>query len=381
MDDRRRVPTVLTLTRYSLTKRDVEDHVASPSSKSRNFELRLTSGEGLRMSLQKRNVLSSDLRVVERFDKETIISRPVIKDCFFSGFLEDKAGFASLSLCDGNVGAIRSKNRSFQLHPLPEDVVSHSPFLHVLLTWSNETDDKLSSLEDFLEVPEDVLENEDANDMKFQRSVSDKKLKIEVGVYLDRLFLNKVNQNLKLSSNQQLTDLIARKWSGIAGVLHNPSLVGWDITIKVVNLEIWHSNPSWYQDSIKDLGQRLKMACINTMNQPFDYVSIETADADPPQRMGLAYVGGMCSHRSRCGITKGAYTHFRFELHEMGHNLGLKHDDQISQCSGTEKGFMSNVENVFRPCYAKVWDSFFRDSKRSCLFQDNVDTQHFNPIG
>lgn len=64
------------------------------------------------------------------------------------------------------VGAIRSKNRSFQLHPLPEDVVSHSPFLHVLLTWSNETDDKLSSLEDFLEVPEDVLENEDANDMK-----------------------------------------------------------------------------------------------------------------------------------------------------------------------------------------------------------------------
>lgn len=34
---------------------------------------------------------------------------------------------------------------------------------------------------------------------------------------------------------------------------------------------------SWYQDSIKDLGQRLKMGCINTMNQPFDYVSIETA--------------------------------------------------------------------------------------------------------
>ncbi|XP_025083402.1 uncharacterized protein LOC112557632 isoform X2 [Pomacea canaliculata] len=37
-----------------LTKRDVEDHVASPSSKSRNFELRLTSGERLHMSLQKR---------------------------------------------------------------------------------------------------------------------------------------------------------------------------------------------------------------------------------------------------------------------------------------------------------------------------------------
>ncbi|XP_025083398.1 disintegrin and metalloproteinase domain-containing protein 29-like [Pomacea canaliculata] len=368
-----------------LTKRDVEDHVASPSSKSKNFELRLTSGERLHMSLQKRQVLCSDLKVVERLENETIISRPVIKDCFFSGLLRDKSGFASLSLCDGNVvGAIQSKDRNFQLLPLPEDFTRKFPFLHVLLTWSNATDDQHSSLGDnFVDVSKDEvnkIEDEDANNEKVKRSVRDRKVTIEVGVYLDRLFLNKVWEKHQISSNQQLTDFIARKWSGIAGVLHNPSLVGWDITIKVVHVEIWRSNPWWYQDSTKDLGKRLRMASTNTMNQPFDYISFETADAEPPGKMGLAHVGGMCNPRTRVGITKGANYNFGPEIHEMGHAMGLKHDNQIWQCSGREKGFMTTTQSVFRPCYAKVLDSSFRDKSKSCLFEDNVNTWNYSPV-
>ncbi|PVD36726.1 hypothetical protein C0Q70_03713 [Pomacea canaliculata] len=221
------------------------------------------------------------------------------------------------------VGAIQSKDRNFQLLPLPEDVTRKFPFLHVLITWSNTTDDQHSSQADnFVDVPIDEVnkvEDEDTNNEKVKRSVRDRKMTIEVGVYLDRLFLNKVWEKHRISSNQQLTDFIAQKWSGIAGVLHNPSLVGWDITIKVVNVEIWRSNPWWYQDSTKDLGKRLRMASTNTMNQPFDYISFETADAEPPGKMGLAHVGGMCNPRTRVGITKGANYNFAPEIHEMGH--------------------------------------------------------------
>ncbi|XP_025083399.1 A disintegrin and metalloproteinase with thrombospondin motifs adt-1-like [Pomacea canaliculata] len=366
-----------------LTKRDVEDHVASPSSKSRNFELLLTSGERLHMSLQKRQVLCPNLKVVERLENETIISRPLIKDCFFSGLLRDKSGFASLSLCDGNVvGAIQSKDRNFQLLPLPEDFTRKFPFLHVLLTWSNTTDNQDSSpVDNFVDVSKDEvnkLEDEEANNEKVKRSVRDRKVTIEVGVYLDVHFLNKVSEKHQISSNQQLTDFIAQKWSGIAGVLHNPSLVGWDITIKVVNVEIWRSNPWWYQDSTQELGERMQSACENTMDQPFDYVSIETSDTDPPRRTGVAYVGQMCNPRYRCGITKGANFNFAPEIHEMGHNMGLKHDDTMSECSRQEKGFMSAKQSVFRPCYAKVLDYSLRD--KSCLFEDSVDTSNYNPI-
>ncbi|PVD36724.1 hypothetical protein C0Q70_03710 [Pomacea canaliculata] len=283
---------------------------------------------------------------------------------------------------EGQVGAIQSKDRNFQLLPLPEDFTRKFPFLHVLLTWSNTTDNQDSSpVDNFVDVSKDEvnkLEDEEANNEKVKRSVRDRKVTIEVGVYLDVHFLNKVSEKHQISSNQQLTDFIAQKWSGIAGVLHNPSLVGWDITIKVVNVEIWRSNPWWYQDSTQELGERMQSACENTMDQPFDYVSIETSDTDPPRRTGVAYVGQMCNPRYRCGITKGANFNFAPEIHEMGHNMGLKHDDTMSECSRQEKGFMSAKQSVFRPCYAKVLDYSLRD--KSCLFEDSVDTSNYNPI-
>ncbi|XP_025080754.1 uncharacterized protein LOC112556192 isoform X2 [Pomacea canaliculata] len=292
-----------------LTKRDIEAHVAHPSTESRNFQLRLTSGERLHMSLTKRSVLAPDLTVVERLQNGTGKSRPQVRDCFFSGSLE--SGHASLSLCDGKVtGAIHSKDRDIQLHPLPEDVAwNHhdegDPPLLMLLTWSNVTDDEPPSPADFIEVQENDTKY-NSKKPKGKRSVKDKNMTIEVGVYLDRLFIKKVQESLGISSNQELTELIAAKWSGISGVLNSPSMrqYGWNINIKIVSLEIWRKNPSWYNDSLRALGQRLKMVCENTQRQPFDYVSIETAETDVMKRRGLAYLRTICEPRWRCGITK-----------------------------------------------------------------------------
>lgn len=46
--------------------------------------------------------------------------------------------------------------------------------------------------------------------------MKDKNMTIEVGVYLDRLFIKKVQESLGISSNQELTELIAAKWSGVS---------------------------------------------------------------------------------------------------------------------------------------------------------------------
>lgn len=50
------------------------------------------------------------------------------------------------------------------------------------------------------------------------RSVQDKIVVMEIGVYLDRLFLEKINESLGLSTTQQLTDLVTLKWSGVSSV-------------------------------------------------------------------------------------------------------------------------------------------------------------------
>ncbi|PVD36729.1 hypothetical protein C0Q70_03716 [Pomacea canaliculata] len=329
--EHRRVSAILLLKRYSLTKRDIEAHVAHPSTESRNFQLRLTSGERLHMSLTKRSVLAPDLTVVERLQNGTGKSRPQVRDCFFSGSLE--SGHASLSLCDGKVtGAIHSKDRDIQLHPLPEDVAwNHhdegDPPLLMLLTWSNVTDDEPPSPADFIEVQENDTKY-NSKKPKGKRSVKDKNMTIEVGVYLDRLFIKKVQESLGISSNQELTELIAAKWSGISGVLNSPSMrqYGWNINIKIVSLEIWRKNPGNRCNETKGTGI------------PKDNLRTEVA---------LRY-------------HQGTGRQFVFEIHELGHSLGLMHDYQMPQCSGQKKGFMANVQSVLSPCYAKTLDSLFR---------------------
>ncbi|PVD36725.1 hypothetical protein C0Q70_03712 [Pomacea canaliculata] len=254
----------------------------------------------------------------ERLENETIISRPTDQRLLLQWPSEGQVWLRFTVA----VGAIQSKDVTSSYSHFRKISPANFPFCTCCLRGQINRRSASSLGDNFVDVSKDEvnkIEDEDANNEKVKRSVRDRKVTIEVGVYLDRLFLNKVWEKHQISSNQQLTDFIARKWSGIAGVLHNPSLVGWDITIKVVNVEIWRSNPWWYQDSTKDLGKRLRMASTNTMNQPFDYISFETADAEPPGKMGLAHVGGMCNPRNRVGITKGANYNFAPEIHEMGH--------------------------------------------------------------
>lgn len=51
-----------------------------------------------------------------------------------------------------------------------------------------------------------------------KRSASYKNATIEVGVYLDRFFLAEIEEKFRLSTTQQLMDLVSLKWSGVSSV-------------------------------------------------------------------------------------------------------------------------------------------------------------------
>ncbi|XP_025083409.1 A disintegrin and metalloproteinase with thrombospondin motifs adt-2-like isoform X1 [Pomacea canaliculata] len=365
-----------------LTKRDVEDHASHPSTESRNFELHLTSGERLRMSVQKRSAMSPDVTVVERVSGREELRRPQVRDCFFSGGLEGEEGHASLSLCDGQVmGAIRSRKRDFELHALPETTATRrrsvTEPLRVLVTWSNSEQEKRDVYNIVPEIPDEsqIYSNQDTHG---GRSVADKSATIEVGVYLDRLFLANMEGKFGLSTTQQLTDLVALKWSGMYAVLSNPSVIGWKITMKVVYLEIWRETPSWYNETVDNLGGRMDNICMFTTDKPFDHIMLETADT-PGNTVGLSWQGTMCNPRWRCSIAKGVNLNNWIEIHETGHSIGLNHDNTFTSCDpNVPKGFMSMQETVFRDCYAPVLDSSLRT--KTCLFEENVDASKYTSV-
>ncbi|XP_025079888.1 A disintegrin and metalloproteinase with thrombospondin motifs adt-2-like [Pomacea canaliculata] len=366
-----------------LTKRDVEEHAAHPSTESRNFELRLTSGERLRMSVQKRSGMSPDVTVVERVSGKEKVSRPQVRDCFFSGGLEGEEGHASLSLCDGQVmGGIRAGNRDYEVHPLPETSAirrrSADEPLHAVVTWSDQGND-LMAFDSISPDLSDEDETEASDIIEETKPDSYKSATIEVGVYMDRFFLARVEERFGLTTTEQLMELAALKWSGINAVLSNPKVVGWNITIKVVHLEIWRESPSWYNESNFYLGGRQNMLCASTTDMPFDHIMLETADTRPNRIKGISWMDRMCNPRWRCSAARGAGFSNWIEAHETGHSMGLNHDWTFKSCDpNVPKGFMSMQETVFRDCYSQVLDRSL--SSKGCLFKQNVDISKYNSV-
>ncbi|XP_025083571.1 A disintegrin and metalloproteinase with thrombospondin motifs adt-1-like [Pomacea canaliculata] len=220
-------------------------------------------------------------------------------------------------------------------------------------------------------------EGDNSKEMRM-RSVQDKIVVMEIGVYLDRLFLEKINESLGLSTTQQLTDLVTLKWSGVYALLSNPLVVGWNITIKVVHLEIWRESPSWYNETVNNLGGRMDMICRSTTDKPFDHIFLETANT-PGSTVGLSWLGTMCNPRWRCSIGKGVNLNSWIEAHETGHSMGLNHDNTFTTCDpNVTSGFMSMKETIFRDCYGPVLDSSL--SSKTCLFEENVDNSMYNRV-
>nr|XP_020446350.1 zinc metalloproteinase-disintegrin-like brevilysin H2a isoform X2 [Monopterus albus] len=93
------------------------------------------------------------------------------------------------------------------------------------------------------------------------------------------------------------------------------------------------------------------------------------------QTVGLAYVGTLCSSLS-VGVIQdhnnGAIPVGATLAHEMGHNLGMDHDDSsICVCSGEScimaAALSSNIPRTFSTCSANSYEKFLTNRNPTCL--------------
>ena len=174
------------------------------------------------------------------------------------------------------------------------------------------------------------------------------------------------------------------KWNIVRRIYGNKDNVGSDLAVELKYVELWTENPEYYTDAIQNsqiLGLHLKMFCENHRRMPnLDFKLLYTHGVGGGV-MGVAYTNGVCLPNTNCGVCKVSTIDLnfsKFEMHEMGHNLGFLHFDSMGgemKC-GKVKGFMSGERSYsFAPCYREVLENTIRS--RRCLTEDNV-TGYYN---
>ncbi|KAL8562302.1 hypothetical protein ACOMHN_037258 [Nucella lapillus] len=66
-------------------------------------------------------------------------------------------------------------------------------------------------------------------------------------------------------------------------------------------------------------------------------------------------------------------TDFWTELHELGHNLGLDHDDEVNECktdSDMTEGFMADNRDHLRHCYRQLLLKQLEKPESECVFSN-----------
>uniref|UniRef100_A0A674EID8 ADAM metallopeptidase with thrombospondin type 1 motif 17 n=1 Tax=Salmo trutta TaxID=8032 RepID=A0A674EID8_SALTR len=115
---------------------------------------------------------------------------------------------------------------------------------------------------------------------------------------------------------------------------------------------------------------------------PVDTAVLTLFTLSPP--LGIAYLGGACSSKRKCVLAEDNGLNLAFTIaHELGHNMGMSHDDDHATCTG-HSHIMSgewvkgrNPSDLsWSPCSRDDLEKFLRSKASSCLLHTDPRSRY-----
>ncbi|XP_028632523.1 A disintegrin and metalloproteinase with thrombospondin motifs 17 [Grammomys surdaster] len=105
---------------------------------------------------------------------------------------------------------------------------------------------------------------------------------------------------------------------------------------------------------------------------------------EPCDTVGIAYLGGMCSAERKCVLAEDNGLNLAFTIaHELGHNLGMNHDDDHSSCAGRSHIMSGEWVKGRNPsdlswssCSRDDLENFLKSKVSTCLLITDPRSQH-----
>lgn len=291
---------------------------------------------------------------------------PVSQDCHYEGYIEGVPGsFVSVNTCSGLRGLLIKEEKSYGVEP----VHSSKRFEHVLYAMAHEARVSCGVTSKDSQVASTSRRPESGKPHSWQVP-SDLWSHIK---YVE-MFVVVNNQRFQMWGSdvkqtvQRVMDIIALANSFTRGINTEVVLAGmeiWtegDLTEVPVDLQVALRNfNSWRQEN---LFHRVKHDVAHMI-----------VGQHPKEDTGQAFLSGACSSDFAAAVEsfhhEDVLLFAALMVHELGHNLGIRHDH--SACICKDRPFCLMHENItkesgFSNCSSDFFHQFLWEHKGACLF-------------
>ncbi|XP_060712528.1 zinc metalloproteinase-disintegrin-like crotastatin isoform X1 [Hemiscyllium ocellatum] len=298
-------------------------------------------------------------------DGTEVTSNPLYPDhCYYHGYIKGEGGSsASFSTCEGFSGYLHTNGQRYVLEPLKgSDKDEHALYLYEELRLPLKTCGVVNTSEDSLEPRVEETFNSPRERNNFLRE----KKYIEMYVVAD---------NSEYRHFRSVEAVRSRVFEAVnhINLLYQPLRTH----VALIGLEIWSSGDQFFVE--KDAGRTLTnmLEWRRTKLLPrkeHDNIQFITHVDFTGDTIGLAQVSAMCTHGSGAinqDHTNNVHGVASTIAHEMGHNLGMNHDDDNCNCDSRSCIMSPVLSSVlpteFSSCSHQHFQNFVLTRTASCL--------------
>ncbi|KAL9984003.1 hypothetical protein ACROYT_G006255 [Oculina patagonica] len=354
-------------------KRDTSAKSSSDKNSGRAVISLRGFGKDFVLDVVQNRVLLSANYVSRYFDADggEIINKNESNDnCFYQGTVQGlKHSVVAISTCQGIEGMIYDGNETYYVQPLPGDMNRHIMYR----TKDLRMGDKRCGVK-HSDIPSSVDELVTLGKHRTRRNVDSETKFVELLIVNDR------SQYLDFKSNRTAVEYRSKNIANLVDSLYRPL----NVRIALTAVEIWTQSDKIVvdEDSDKCLDNFMKYRNEELVKKyDHDNAQLLTHRGFKGSTVGKASVMAMCGEKSGGVVQDHSFSAAATAAtlaHEMGHNFGLIHDEDIKGCKcnapAENQGCIMSAVAKSKPsvewssCSFDSFDKYLHRGLDACLF-------------
>ncbi|KAL4613274.1 A disintegrin and metalloproteinase with thrombospondin motifs 17 [Arapaima gigas] len=372
-------------------------------------------GEHLYLQLRRDAGFLSERFVIEDVEEgkmTRVQSFPSTKSCFYTGkLLNHTSSFVSLSTCGGLAGVVQTGYNTMFIEPVAfahdfsgvehkvvrqrRSTEGHSPM--------TETDPKYCEVIQGKEAWKEKRKAKTSEDGRGRRNA----IRL-AGEYTVETVVVADSDMVAYHGAEAAQRFILTVMNMVYNMFRHKS-VGVSINVRVTKLVLLHSRPEKLK--VGHHGERSLESFCHWQHEeyggarflgnnhvpggrddplPMDVAVLVTRTDfcvhkdEPCDTVGIAYLGGACSAKRKCVLAEDNGLNLAFTIaHELGHNMGMNHDDDHSTCTGHSHIMSGEWVKGRNPsdlswssCSRDDLENFLRSKASGCLLQTDPRSRY-----